>query len=164
MPLVGVTGHQDIPPTALAYVESGIESALIRLDDNVAGVSSLSAGADQIFADVVLRMGGRLHVVIPCQRYVDAFSDGDAVRRFESLLRQASTVETLKYTEPSEEAFWQAGRRIVELSQVIVAVWDGAGSKGKGGTADVVRYAQERGTEVIIVWPSGVCRDESRAG
>jgi hypothetical protein len=38
------------------------------------------------------------------------------------------------------------------------AVWDGKVTKGKGGTADIVRYARNRGREVVVLWPAGICR------
>jgi hypothetical protein len=156
--VIGVTGHQDIPGAALAVVEKGIARVLRRLGSEFTGVSSLAAGADQLFAEIVLRMGGRLHVVIPCNKYETAFIDGRAFNGFRYLLEKAHTVEMLEHARPSEEAFLDAGRRVVELSQILVAVWDGRDARGRGGTADIVHYARERGTEVVVVWPTGIAR------
>ena len=85
-------------------------------------------------------MGGRLYVLIPCERS-EAFSNGQTLNRFHELLEQAETVETLKHSKPSESAFLDAGRRVVELSEIIIPVWDDLEAKGKGGTGDIVRYA-----------------------
>jgi len=37
-------------------------------------------------------------------------------------------------------------------------VWDGQGAGGRGGTADVVNYARNRGIETLVVWPPGARR------
>jgi predicted Rossmann fold nucleotide-binding protein DprA/Smf involved in DNA uptake len=158
MTMVGLTGHQDIPNAALTFVEAGIARLLRRLGSEFTGVSSLAAGADQLFAQTVLRMGGRLHIIIPCDKYETTFVDDQTLDLFRHLLEKANMVQTLEHARPSEEAFLDAGRRVVELSQVLIAVWDGREAKGKGGTADIVRYARERGTEVVVVWPSGISR------
>ena len=78
--------------------------------------------------------------------------------QFRSLLERADTVEKLTYHEPSEDAFLAAGRRVVENSDLFLAVWDGQPAKGKGGTADIVEYARNRGSKVEVIWPSGMKR------
>lgn len=158
MIVVGATGHQNVPDAALAFVEEGIAQVLGRLASDFTGVSSLAAGADQLFAKIVLRMHGRLNVIVPCAKYDKAFVDDATLSLYRHLLEKADAVETLKYAYPSEEAFLEAGRRIVTLSQILVAVWDGQESRGKGGTADIVRYARERGIKTFVVWPPGTAR------
>ena len=74
------------------------------------------------------------------------------------LLQQAGEVVVLNHRGPSQAAFLDAGRRVVDLSQLVVAVWDGLNARGKGGTADVVRYARKRGKEVVFAWPAGIIR------
>lgn len=155
--IVGITGHQDIPHDALEAVKEGIAQALARFTGPI-GLSSLATGADQIFAKNVLQIGGRLHVILPCEGYDSTFSDKEALDCFRKLLTRAERVEKLEYNHPSEEAFLDAGRRIVDLSDVLMAVWDGGEAKGKGGTADIVRYAKTKGIEVVMIWPPGVSR------
>jgi len=36
-----------------------------------------------------------------------------------------------------EDAYMAAGRRVVDLSDVMIAVWNAKPAKGKGGTADI---------------------------
>lgn len=158
MKIVGITGHQDIPDDALAYVRTGIGRALDPYGHDLTGVSSLAAGADQLFAEVVLQQCGQLHIVIPCQGYESTFEDEEALHRFRHLLDRAEEVDALAHLSPSEEAFLDAGRRIVELSQLLIAVWDGRQARGKGGTADIVNYARERQVEIIVIWPPGMAR------
>jgi hypothetical protein len=155
---IGVTGHQDIPRQALAYVTRGINRALDDVKDDLVGISSLAAGADQLFAAGVVERGGRLEVVLPCKRCEKTFSHSEDLRNFHSLLERAATVETLSFEDASEDAYLAAGHRVVELSEMLLAVWDGQPAKGKGGTADIVDYARRQGVPLEIVWPEGTVR------
>lgn len=156
--MVGITGHQDIPDDALAFVKDGIARTLSRCGGDLTGLSCLAAGADQLFAEAVLLNGGRLHVIIPCDEYDTTFKDEESLNRFRHLLARAELVEQLEHGRPSQDAFFDAGRRIVKLSHVLVAVWDGCEVRGKGGTADIVGYGREQQVEVVVIWPSGVVR------
>ena len=159
MMVVGITGHQNIPASALDFINAEIDRALQPFKSDLIGVSSLAEGSDQLFARAVLRLGGRLHVVIPCSKYEDAFKDDLLIKNYHKLLSSAEEVETLDYPIPSEKAFLDAGRRIVEISKILIAVWDGQEAKGKGGTADIVNYAREIKKEVHVVWPLGLKRE-----
>lgn len=160
MTKIGVTGHQSIPQMATEFIRRGFMDELClesSSENSLVGFTSLAAGADQMFAELVLAVGGQLHVVIPSARYESTF-DRNAVRKYRQLLKQAMDVERLEYPEPSDEAFWAAGRLIVEQVDRLLAVWDGCPSRGLGGTADVVRYAHECGRDVKVIWPAGVVR------
>src|SRR5215207_9017458 len=113
MTVLGCSGHQAIPATALGHVVSGIRAQIARHHpSDLVGVSSLAAGADQLFADAVLAAGARLYVVIPSDRYETTFG-GASRRAYEALLASASHIETLPYAEPTEDAFLAAGHRVV---------------------------------------------------
>jgi hypothetical protein len=146
----GITGHQDLSGTE--WVHQCLRKVLS--EQNVrSGITSLARGADQIFADCLLAAGLQFQVVLPCRRYEDAFSDAESRQNYQRLLALATGVETLDYDEPSEVAFFAAGRRVVELSDVMIAIWDGAPAKGLGGTADVVDYARARDEDVFHINP-----------
>jgi hypothetical protein len=155
---LGITGHQAIPADGLRHVRDGVAAAVAAAQPPLVGVTSLAAGADQLFAGLVLDHGGQLHVIVPCRHYEQAFDTSDDAARFAALLRRAQTVEHLPYPEPSEDAFYAAGRRMVDLSDAVIAVWDGEPARGAGGTADIVRYAHERGIDVQVIWPAGLTR------
>lgn len=158
MTTIGVTGHQDIPSEALSFIRKGIADVLNRSGKQTKGISSLAAGADQLFAETLLKSGGQLHAVIPCHGYEKTFSEQTNLDCFIDLLNKADIIETLDNPSPSEEAFLEAGHRMVDLSDLLIAVWDGKIAKGKGGTADIVDYAREHGREVAVLWPAGVTR------
>lgn len=131
---------------------------LLGGQDSFAGVSSLAVGADQRFATVVLQLGGVLRVVVPSRNYDSTFETPCERDQFERLLDQASHVEYLDNEAPSEDAFLEAGHRVVELCDVLIAVWDGLPAQGMGGTADVVAYARSLGRPVTVIWPAGTKR------
>ena len=47
---------------------------------------------------------------------------------------------------------------MVEVSDLVLAVWDGMPAKGTGGTADIVAFADAHGKEVVQIWPHGMQR------
>lgn len=154
---IGITGHQNIPAKALSFVEGHIVEVFNNNTD-IKCVSSLAVGADQLFAQLGLSCAATLHVVIPSQQYETSFTTQEDLWQYQALLKQSETSEILNFEHPSEEAFLHAGMRIVDLSDLVVAVWDGEEVKGKGGTADVVKYAQQKGKKLVIIWPEGVKR------
>lgn len=155
---IGAAGHQNIPRPAIAYVRQGIADIIAEANHNPVGISSLAAGADQLFASLILEYGGRLSVIIPCAGYETTFTGKADLERYRRLLGKADHVETLNYPEPSEDAYLDAGRRVVDDADLLIAVWDGKPARGKGGTADIVSYARHRGVKVRVVWPDGVVR------
>lgn len=156
MTTYGVSGHQKAPQSVWNLLTARLPN-ILGVPPFV-GVSSLAAGADQKFAEHVLQHGGALHVVLPSPSYESSFSRPSDLHRFRTLLSQASEVETLAYPEPTEDAYLAAGRRVVDLCDVLVSIWDGLPAQGKGGTADVVAYARSAGKPVKVIWPSGVQR------
>lgn len=154
---VGVTGHQEIPSSAHTYIDRTLRKFIAGLPTPI-GISSLAGGADQIFALAILDQGGELHVVVPSQRYESVFSSSGDLIGYRTLLARATGVETLQYREPTEDAFLAAGRRVVDLADELIAIWDGEEARGVGGTADVVGYARDNGVPVTIIWPRGVKR------
>ena len=159
MTVVGFTGHQNIPAEAIKYVKEHVCSELKTFDSRtLVGMCSLADGSDQLFAQLILDAGGGLHVVVPSSGYETTF-DAQGLSRYRQLLSRASKTETLNWPEPSEDAFLAAGRLVADRSDVLIAVWDGQEAQGKGGTADIVRYAQQKGKRTIIIWPKGVIRE-----
>jgi hypothetical protein len=141
MTTAGITGHQDLGDDAdIAWVRQALRR-VVREERVTAGVSSLAAGADQLFAQVLREAGLPLIAVIPCAGYAAAFATAATRRAFERLRDEAAEQVELDFPAPGEEAFMAAGREVVRRSDLLVAVWDGQPSRGLGGTADVVAHA-----------------------
>jgi hypothetical protein len=158
---VGITGHQNIPEAADAHIRQEVEKALrswAETDGPVEVLSSLAAGADQIFARIALSGGARLTLVVPSKGYERAFSEAQGLAGYQELTACAAEQVLLDHAYPSEEAFHSAGVYIVDHADALVAVWDGQPAKGFGGTADIVDYARQKGKPVTVVWKEGVVR------
>lgn len=157
MTAIGMTGHQGLTPDTEALVARAIGEELDGVPDLV-GITSLAEGADQLFADHVLAASGQLVVILPAADYVATFSNDAARARYERLLAHAAEVVPMPYETSSEEAYWAAGRQVVERCDRLLAVWNGKPAGGLGGTADVVMYARELGRPTTVIWPVGARR------
>ena len=158
MTRVGCTGHRLLHRGTALAVERALHERIAALAaDVLVGVSSLAAGADQLFADAVLALGGSLEVVLPAARYREELP-AECLADYDRLLGRARAVECLEFAHSTAEAHMAAGRLVVHRSDVLLAVWDGRPARGLGGTGDVVEYARERGVPVEVGWPRGAVR------
>ena len=138
---IGISGHQDLgSPKEVAWISARLRNELSKRTFS-RGVSSLAVGADQLFAHIVLDLHHALEVVLPCRGYEKTFKNDDMRKVFAALKSQATHCQLLEFDAPSEEAFYRAGQRVVDLSDLMMFVWDGKPAKGRGGTADIVDYA-----------------------
>lgn len=155
--IIGVSGHQNLPDVAHHQAEADIRTLLAQQKKPFIGMASLAEGADQLFAELVLAAGGKLHAVIPAHRYETTFQ-GRALEHYIWLLGAAEETTCLPFEVPDEPAYHAAGNYIVEHCDLLVAVWDGQPARGLGGTGDAVAYARELGRNVLVSWPPGVQR------
>lgn len=158
---VGITGHQRLADeSAWEWVRRAMREIVTRQPKPVEAVSSLAKGSDQVFADVVVGCGGTVYAVIPFPGY-ERTLDGPALDEFKRLLSGAHT-EILPAASDDESSYLAAGRRVVELSALMIAVWDGSPARGKGGTGDIVSYARARGTPLYWIDPLSRSVNETR--
>lgn len=156
---IGVTGHRSIPAAVLPSVRTGIRRQLRREgDEEVEALSCLAAGADQLFAALALDRGIPVTAVIPGMDYEAHLGDADTRAAYRHLLGSCRTRVNLPVEATHEEAYFAAGRWIVDHADRLVAVWDGQPARGLGGTGDVVAYARRRGVPVTVLWRPGVLR------
>ena len=149
---VGITGHQRIDePEGWRWVADVMRNELARMPGPLIGVTSLAVGADQLFARLVRELNGTLYVVVPFGGIERSFSPSD-LTLYRELIVEA-TVEVLETAGTDEDAYLAAGKRVVELSEKMIAVWNGRPAKGKGGTADIVAYAANRPVSLIHINP-----------
>ena len=179
---IGVTGHRDLESrSALA----GLTAYVLQLvpstpstDVRVGVVSALAEGADRLVADEVFDHASkhgqeaRLEVVLPFdrERYatLQEFSS-EATAEFERWLDRASSLTELggeREPERIERAYEAASHHVVARSDVLVALWDGRPSGGKGGTADTLVFAAQLGKPCIWLPTYGIseARDNLRPG
>lgn len=157
MTAIGATGHQQLPAEATQFFAKNVRDVVRSCTPPRHLFTSLAAGADQLVARTVLQEGGSLHAIVPSVGY-EGTLDGADRRSYDELLAKADDVTRLDFQQPSEQAYWAAGKEVVDRCEVLVAIWDGQPARGLGGTADVVNYAKRRGKDVHVIWPNGVAR------
>ncbi|WP_410609959.1 hypothetical protein [Amycolatopsis sp. lyj-109] len=154
---IGITGHSNLTDATAALVAGELREILEEQRDDLVGVTCLARGADQVFARVVLELGGTLEVVLPAADYRDRKVKPDNAAEFDSLIANAS-VHTMPLTESNRDAYMAASEHVLSIADKMIAVWDGGPSGGHGGTADVVDAARGRGLDVTVVWPEHAAR------
>lgn len=155
---IGITGHSNLTPDSVPLVADAIRAVLAEHGEKVTGVTCLARGADQVFADVVLDLGGEVEVILPSADYRERKVKPDNREQFESLLARAADVRIMPFETANRDAYSAAGDAVLADVDALVAVYDGAPPDGKGGTGDTVRAARERGLPVIVIWPNGARR------
>ncbi|MFE3190658.1 hypothetical protein ACFXHA_16720 [Nocardia sp. NPDC059240] len=156
---IGVTGHMNITTDTAAMVYDEIARMLSAAgpSDELIGISCIARGADSVFAQAVLDIGGRLEVVLPCRNYRERKVKPDHAEQFDALLDRADVVNVLDFDVAGPEAYEAANETLVGSSDRLIAVWDGMPSE-QGGTGTVVEFARSKGVPVNVVWPTGSSR------
>jgi hypothetical protein len=151
---IGVTGHQHLPTSeAWSWVRGELDRILPAVSSPLVGVSSLAIGADQVFAEAILAHGGSLEAVVPFPEYEERFRAKADRNAYRALLQQASRREVLPRAGSDEESYYAAGCFVVDVSDLLIAIWDGEPARGRGGTADIVRYAERVGKHILHLNP-----------
>lgn len=155
---VGVTGHSNLTPESVPAVVAELHKVLSEYGAPLVGVSCLARGADQVFARVVLELGGQLEVLLPAADYRERKVKPDNREEFNKLIGRATEVRVLPFDTSNRDAYAAANDAVLSGVDLLVAVWDGAPPDGKGGTGDTVQAARRRGVPVVIAWPDGARR------
>lgn len=168
-------GHmfeQDLPNEAM--LADQIDAVLDEGDAKIA-YGALACGADILCAEALLRRGAELHVVLP-------FTTSDFVKqsvlpggsgwlpRFEAALAAAKSVtfasEAAFVGDPEQFHYGNSlamGMTLLRSTHLhtraeMIAVWNGTGARGGGGTGDVVARWKSLGHAAHIVVPGAIIR------
>jgi hypothetical protein len=171
--VIGVTGHRDLRPGDVPALEIAVHKVLDELRIGMKStplmlLSGLAEGADQLMARVALSCGAQLGAVLPMPApFYRSTLDESAQAPFDALLARASVVIVLPLGDATEaqlatSADARADRYealavfLATHCHALIALWDGAPSAKKGGTAQVVRY--------MLEGPPGIAEEEPLAG
>jgi hypothetical protein len=159
---VGVTGHRPNRMSEQQWdrVKSDLAKVMQKIEvtypvRRFVLLSGLAEGADRLAAFVAIGRGWRLRAILAFHRarFQEDFPGPFAVGEFRALLKASDKVEEPKkgahLREPPEARYHAVGQRLLELSDVLIAIWDGKGSRGRGGTVEVLQEARRRGIPVI---------------
>jgi hypothetical protein len=159
VPRIAITGHMNLTVDSVPLVRKAIIDALAPYTSNeLIGISCIARGADSIFAQAVLDVGGKLEVILPAAGYREQKVKPDHAPQFDELMRRARTVHVMPYKEANRVAYEAANEVLVSTCDTLFAVWDGQSGADKGGTASVVEYALSRGVPVKVIWPEDASR------
>lgn len=168
---IGVTGARMLSDASKILITPHIQKAMLAckaaVELNSIGephllrvLSPLAEGSDRCVADIALSFGCELEAIIPFtqkdyeidfERPVNSGITGaKCLDEFRSLLSKASTILELDGSRDAEAASYEAaGRVVVRNADFLIAVWNGKEGAGRGGTADIVRFAVE---QCVPVW------------
>ena len=114
-------------------------------------VTPLASGADQLAAATALEAGWSLQVVLPLPQadYARSMNPAEAAELARLAGATRCLLELPGRADALEEAYVMAGRATVAHCDLLIALWDGLPSRGRGGTAETVDLALVRGTPVL---------------
>ena len=139
--IVGATGHRDLRDQDLGALRDAVRAEFGDLmtkypNSELAVMTCLEEGADQLCAETALDMGLEIITVLPvpaCE-YSERF-EGDARRKLNELMGRSSKT----FVVPHEE---RAGIYIAEHCHILLALWDG--SPGENGACDTAAVVQAK--------------------
>jgi hypothetical protein len=147
--IAGITGHRELKN--IDWIKTTIKEIINEMKITY-GYTCLATGADELFAEVLIQNNIRYTAVIPCINYEMTF-DESTLEDFLLSKNKASKLIELYNNQPSEKAFNEAGKTVVDNAEILIAVWDGEESKGLGGTGDIVEYAKSKNKKIIHLNP-----------
>ncbi len=152
------------PPALEDEVRRAIRAQLEPLGPVIA-YASAACGADLLFLETVLALGGVVHVVLPYEREEFVHDSVDFVpgsgwrNRFDAVLARSAQVLTVSPQRLSHGllSYEYANQVLIGLARLHadqldgeflpLVVWDGKAGDGPGGTASVVAHCRELGLE-----------------
>ena len=152
--VVGFTGHRRLHD--VAGVEGAVRKVLTELKAEKGvewvALSSVAAGSDLLFARSALAVGLGWEAVLPlpAAEFRRDFKEAEWPQ-VEALLADAEHVRVIGDRGLREDAYLDGGMETVNHCDLLLAVWDGEPSRGRGGTAEIVTYARDVGRPVIII-------------
>lgn len=156
MTKIGVIGHRCL--RELDKVKMGIKEALHIIEDNLPEpfilFSSLAEGADQLIVSQALKYWDDARLVIlpalSVTEYLDDFFNEETREIYLGLLDQAVDVLSRPEAPTRELAYAMAGQRILDLCDVLIAIWDGQIAHETGRICNIMLKARE--SCVPLIW------------
>ena len=163
MKICAFTGHRpksfpwkydETAPGCILLKESLTTQIMALADSGVTDwLSGMALGVDLYCAQIVLDLQKKnpalkLHCVLPCKNQESKWT-ASMQEKYHSILEQADNVAYVSRTY-HRNCMLERNRYLVDHSSVLLAVYNGVFRSGTGMT---VRYAIERGRDVICIDP-----------
>lgn len=165
-----------ITPAIRTALEELAKLAGDRHHGEIEFFSSIACGADTIAVETARLLKLPVHIVIPkpIESHDEsrqlALDDGfaadfwqDGTLREEDWNRawtqiqdarqgkDGCTLRLVRGAQTSPECYYDAGVQVLDVSDAVIAVWDGGPSGGLGGTADMVELARIRQLPLLLI-------------
>lgn len=147
--IFGVTGHRDLRDEDIEKLEESVHTLFKKCQTayphtELIVISALAEGADMLVARIAKELGVTLHVLLPYQEeaYMDSFDNKENIKAFQEFKAYASKIEinSCVDTYGHETCYQQLGERIADMSNILLALWDGVDNGKSGGTSAIVKY------------------------
>jgi len=152
--VIGFTGHRHLadPAGASRAIRGALDALRREIPGEWIALSSIAGGSDQLFVQQARAIGLSWHAILPLSRpeFANDFTPEDWAA-VEDVLAAADHVRTISEYGDRKDGYLDCGIETVNGADVLLAVWDGEPARGKGGTADVVQYAESIGKPVMII-------------
>lgn len=158
------------PARAEARARAAIYDVVLGLRrDATVGIAAGASGGDLLFHEVCAELGipTRLYLALPLAKFIEksvAPGGADWVRRFEALVERLGTANVHVMGDgdglvegPTENVwqrvtFWMVEEAVaLAPERTLIALWDGKGGDGPGGTEHFVNAAPGYGVRVAPV-------------
>ncbi len=170
---IGIIGHQSLTDAEKIYVSKEIQKSIetvqrtvenlrkksnIKSDFFISGISTLSEGAERVFASEIINLPGVLEVVLPFRKelYIEDFWGEASKTEFQNLLTYDAypLVIDNSHTPDKNLCYYNASKLVIEQCDVLFAIWDETPVKSKiGGVANLIEYAKQFKAPVITLLP-----------
>ena len=158
-------------PIARQAIRDAVQHELAQYGSAV-GIAGVASGGDILFHEVCAELGVPTtpYLAVPPEMYVTrsvAPAGPDWVRRFYAIHGKCPTAPILARTPQipgwlrhhPDYTIWQRNNLWVlnealsggARNMTLIALWNGYGGDGPGGTSDMIRQARERGAETRIL-------------
>lgn len=167
---INITGHRPqklfgfiaLDDPKYAGIKHAMKVAVKHLIDEhgekkkVVVISGMALGIDQIFVEAMvdarryyrsIGVGFDIVAAVPCKNHSSKWPPASQAD-YKKLLEQCDRVEVLQ-EEYTRDCLERRNLWMVERSDATIAVWNG----GRGGTADCVRDAAQKGNEILVIDP-----------
>ncbi|HWE05340.1 MAG TPA: hypothetical protein VG274_01445 [Rhizomicrobium sp.] len=121
-------------------------------------VAALAEGADRMAAEAALELGFELEAPLPfaVDEYEKDFDNQNARASFRGFLDKARAVLELDGDRmQAGKSYATGGLVVLDMSDLLIAVWDGGPPHGRGGTTELIAEAGRRGMPIIRVDATG---------
>ena len=152
-------------PAARAAHREKILKAMAPDQSPPIGIASGARGGDILFHEECRALGLRTIIVLPFppeefeRVSVSGVPGTDWVKRFRRLWRETTQEDREVMGLPrKDEAYSTCNTRIIERAREhgrfhLIALWDGKGGDGLGGTADLIKQAETQSGKADIIAP-----------